>query len=301
MFDFSHLPNVGNGADVQVFRAAQQWQTWMRPRGKTMLRMIAIGSGAGGGGGFSAAAASARGGGGGGGGGALALGTFALGHLPDLLFVRVGKGGAGGNAGTAGVSGELSYVQTRPDTGTPIGERILLTGGSVPAGGGAGTAAAAGAAGAAAATGNLNPLWNMGQIAVFAPLAAAAGGVQTGAVGGTVTAVQNSTFGGAGGAGVTSADFSGGAFTGSGLWRSAAGGLAVGGRGVDGYEMTASGVLMPVPTAFTPGTGGGSNNAGTGGAGGIGGPGCGGGGGGGGVTGGAGGAGGDGLVVMVSW
>ena len=73
MLDFSHLPNTLNGADIQTFNALgpSDFQTWLRPRGKSMVSILCLSSGAGGGGGFSAAASTARGGGGGGGGGTI--------------------------------------------------------------------------------------------------------------------------------------------------------------------------------------------------------------------------------------
>jgi hypothetical protein len=116
--------------------------------------------------------------------------------------------------------------------------------------------------------------------------------------GGVAASSGQQIFGGCGGAGTTSTDFAGGAFTAIGDSPSLAGGLATGGAGLDGYTLSANGLWMPF--LYAPGTGGGSNNAGTGGKGGNGGLGCGGGGGGAGVTGGAGGNGGDGMVVIVA-
>ena len=52
MLDFSHLPNAANGADTQIFNALglSDWQTWVKPRGKSMMMVSSIGAGAGGGG-----------------------------------------------------------------------------------------------------------------------------------------------------------------------------------------------------------------------------------------------------------
>ncbi len=71
MLDLSHLINTRNGGDVQLFNALgpNDMQSWVRPRGKSHVTIIALNGGGGGGGGFSAAAATARGGGGGGGSG----------------------------------------------------------------------------------------------------------------------------------------------------------------------------------------------------------------------------------------
>jgi hypothetical protein len=112
-------------------------------------------------------------------------------------------------------------------------------------------------------------------------------------VGTTITWAATGVFncGGAGGAGTTSADFAGGAITGSGPVPTIAGGLAGSNRGNDGFSKF-------LPPAFTGGSGGGSSNTGVGGAGANGRFGSGGGGGGGGTTGGTGGLGGPGLVII---
>jgi hypothetical protein len=300
MFDFSHLPNVANGADVQVFRAPGQWQSWIKPRGKSQVKVICLGAGAGGGAGFSAAAATARGGGGGGGGGALNVGFFPAFMLPDVLFCFPGLGGLGGTA-AAGGAGTPSAVLTVPDINWPIASRILVSGGANAGGGGVGTAAAGGALGVAASTPSGATLPSLAQFQVTAAAAATAGGAQTGVAGAAVALSTAFVCGGAGGGGTTSADFAGGGFTATGWMPSLAGGAAGSNRGQDGYELTPGGVFSPVALGFAPGTGGGSSNAGVGGAGGNAGPGCGGGGGGAGATGGKGGDGGHGMIIIASW
>jgi hypothetical protein len=138
MLDFSHVPNVQNGADTQIFNALgiNDWQTWMRPRGKTMANFILIGSGAGGGGGFSAAAATARGGGGGGGSSSLTrINNVVLDTLPSLLFINVGLGGLGGAASVAGSAGQFSLISIRPDA--VVQNRVAYSGASQAGGGGA--------------------------------------------------------------------------------------------------------------------------------------------------------------------
>ena len=136
MLDFSHIPNGQNGAETFVFNAlgANDWQTWMRPRGKSMANIIAISPGAGGGGGFSGLAASARGGGGGGGSGAIARLVIPLSFLSDTFFINVGIGGAGGAAGAAGASGGNSMIALRPDN-TTVQNRVLYGTGTGPTGG----------------------------------------------------------------------------------------------------------------------------------------------------------------------
>lgn len=302
MLDLLHLPNRANGADIQLFRAPAQFQTWIKPRGKSMVKIICIGSGAGAGGGFSAAAATARGGGGGGGPGAFGSAIFPADMLPDMLYVFVALGGLGGAAANVGTAGALSYVLNVPDISLPTASRVLLSGAAAPGGGGAGTAAAGGALGTAGTVAAQAPMTAWGQMVGMIGQAATAGGAQTGANGAAVTQSTPPTNGGTGGGGTTSADFAGGAFTATGWMPSLTGGPAGSNRGQDGYELSPAGVYIPVMSSgFAPGTGGGSSNAGNGGDGGNGGTGCGGGGGGGGVIGGRGGTGGNGLIAIVSW
>ena len=295
MLDFSHLPNTLSGADIQTFNAlgASDFQTWLRPRGKSMISILSLSSGAGGGGGFSAAASTARGGGGGGGAGTL---TRFLAPLIDIdrLYINVPLGGLGGAAGVAGATAGNGTVSLAPNLNTAV-NAIFNVSGALATGGGAGTASAAGAAGVGAVTSGAAGQGNSGILSVTAGQAGLIGGAQTGAVGGSLTFTSGNPFtGGMGGAGVTTTDFAGGSITGAGWFPSFAGGIALGGRGADGW-------FSRMPFGASGGTGGGSNNAGTGGAGGNGALGCGGGGGGGGVTGGQGGNGGHGLVIITCW
>ena len=67
MLDFGHLPVSTGAADVQTFIGTSQavgtdWQTWVKPRGKSMIDILLIGKGGNGGTGVIAVA--------GGGGGA---------------------------------------------------------------------------------------------------------------------------------------------------------------------------------------------------------------------------------------
>ena len=304
MLDFSHIANPRNGGDVQIFRNAGIWGTWIKPRGKTMAYIFALSSGGGGGGGTTGAAATARGGGGGGGGGSFAATILPVDFIPDILNLWVAPGGSGGVAGVAGSAGGFTYVSS---TGNTLGnyiENVLLASGAPAGGGGAGTVAAAGSAGTAGATvGTVGH--GLGGYGVFSSNAGGPGGLggaQTGAVGAATAGTTSQISGGGGGAGVTSTDFAGGYFAPTSVtYPLLAGGLAVGGRGQDGYALSPRGIFSPVPMVFAPGTGGGSNNSATGGAGGNAGLGCGGGGGGAGLTGGAGGKGGDGLIVISCW
>ena len=295
MLDFSHVPNVSNGADVQIINAlgATDWQSIVKPRGKSQLEIICIGSGGGGAGGFAGVAATARGGSGGGGSSAITRVTLPALVLPDVIFVNVAVGGLGGGIGLAGSSGAVSFVGVQPNS--TRGNLLVQSGAAGAGGGGVGSAAAVGAAGTAGAivvTTGAGPFSAFGGMLSYAGIAGAAGGAITGGVG---TAAPWGTglniCGGAGGGGTTSADFAGGQITGSGWFPTIAGGLAAA-RGNDGF-------LSNIPFGSCGGSGGGSSNAATGGDGGNGAIGSGGGGAGAGVTGGKGGNGGNGLIILI--
>ena len=140
MLDVFHLPTQYGNADVRMFNRPctvtnTQWETWTKPRGKTMMNILCIGGGGGGGGGFTATAGSARGGGGGGGSSGVSRVTIPLWLVPDILFIQVGAGGrgVGSGGGTAG-SGVLSYVAIHPNT--TASNIIAVSGAAAAAGGG---------------------------------------------------------------------------------------------------------------------------------------------------------------------
>lgn len=306
MLDVFGIPSSTGAADVQVFNTPStvtniQWNTWRKPRGKTMCHIICIGGGAGGGGGFTRAAAAAGAGGGGGGSSAVTRVTLPLLYLPDTLYIQVGAGGQGvsSGGGTAG-SGVLSYVSIAPNT--TASNILAISGAAAAVGGGTGTGAAVGAVGTAgtiAVIGSM-PLAGMGIFNVIAGQSGAAGGAQAGAVGGagTIPVTSVITTGGTGGAGTTSADFAGGLWTAiAGSWLSEqrpATPAAGSNNGSSGFELWK-------PLFFWAGSGGSSSNTAAGGNGGNGSYGCGGGGGGAGTTGGRGGNGGSGIVIIISW
>lgn len=299
MLDLSHLINTRNGGDVQLFNALgpNDMQSWVRPRGKSHVTIIALNGGGGGGGGFSAAAATARGGGGGGGSGSITkLMGAPIEFLPETLFINVGLGGAGGAANSLGLTGGYSTVLVRPDTSLPIPNRVLIGGAAPAGGGGAGTASIVGAAGTAGTAVVILPLGLLGAFISNAGVAGTTGGAVAGGVGTALVWGNNviGICGGTGGGGTTSADFSGGAITGGGWFPTIPGGVAGSNRGNDGY-------FSQTPFAGSGGSGGGSSNLSIGGNGGIGAIACGGGGGGGGTTGGSGGNGGPGLVIISCW
>lgn len=294
----ANVERITNPSTVQNL----QWQTWRKPIGVSMLCMLLIGGGGGGGGGFTGIAGSARGGGGAGGSSSITRVLVPAIYLPDTLYIQVGAGGqgVGSGGGTAG-SGVRSYVCIAPNV-DPSNVLAVSSTAVVPTGGGTGTGAAAGAAGGAgtlAAIADM-PLAGYGFFFTVGGDAGVAGGAQTGAVGPAqgITVTGCLTTGGSGGAGTTSADFAGGA------WTAIANSLLSENRpatpGAGSFDGS-GGYLLEEPFFSFGGTGGSSSNTGPGGNGGNGGPGSGGGGGGGGTTGGRGGDGGNGIIIMASW
>lgn len=306
MLDLNHFPSSTGSDDVQIFNRPStvtntQWQTYLKPRGKTMLSILCIGGGGGGGGGFTRAAAAAGGGGGSGGSSAVTRVVIPFYFLPDVLYIQVGQGGQGvsSGGGTAG-SGVLSYVAVAPNTtATNV---LAVSGNAAAVGGGTGTGAAVGAAGTAGTIATIAncPLAGLGYYQFIAGQIGVAGGAVAGAVGTAQSIPTTSviTMGGSGGAGTTSADFAGGLFTAisnSYLSEQRPETPAAGSNNGSG------GVQMWKPFFSFGGGGGSSSNTGIGGNGGNGAYGAGGGGGGAGTTGGRGGNGGTGIVIMTAW
>ncbi len=305
------IPTEQRNCDIQRFTSwdagaggANLWSlTWKKPKGCAMGYFWGLSGGAGGGGGHTAAPGNARGGGGGGGGGAVFSLLVPLIFLPDRLYVLVGRGGPGGAAtvdGTAGGPTMLSVYQ-----GTDASNLLMFCSGSQAQPGLKGTAVAAGTGGAGgtATTVASMSLAQLGLFQTYGGQAGKNGGVPAGAIGTAATIVASAgiAMGGAGGAGVTAADFAGGTFTtiaasyiSQQLSAAHAAGSVAGPGGI---------IVEPPdgPLWCISGGGGSSSNAGVGGAGGNSPLGSGGGGGGGGTTGGKGGDGGNGALVSICW
>lgn len=277
----------------RVFDYTGDFEAFVIPKNATMLHIWAIGAGGPGGAGFSRAAGSPGGGGGGGASGAIVTMLVPTRFLPPTLYILVGRG-------TGNTEGR-TWVSFRRFDGfnSIIADSLLMA--NIGNGGGAGSSTAAGTAGTVGSYSATNNLYaGLGLLSITAALGGSAGGVQTGATGAQINAFAGGSpfTGGAGGAGCTTTDFTGGLiFPTSNAQQHAgftlAGGAAGGGNGLDG-------LLFEEPFICYGGSGGGSNNSGVGGKGGDGAIGCGGGGGGAGVTGGAGGRGGNGRVV-ITW
>ena len=189
MLDFSHIPNVANGAEALFLNAlgANDWQSIIKPRGKSHMEAILIGSGAGGAGGFSAAAATARGGSGGGGSGSITKIIIPTFHLPDLFFANIGPGGLGGIAGSAGVAGAQTFLSIQPNS--TRANLIAQSANTVASGGGVGSASVVGSAGSAATAAVLassGPFSCFGHFVSFAGIAGGTGGATAGGTGAAV-------------------------------------------------------------------------------------------------------------------
>lgn len=286
-------PNPGELNSKTFTSVGDGWITFSLPKNCNNIMLVGTGGGGGGGNGMTGASGTNRGGGGGGSAGATTRVIYPRDVLPDVIFIRVGKGGTATNPGTS------TIVSLWGNVPTSIVNSIFTANGGIA--GGTGTAVAAGAGGNAASATTLNNA-NYMAMGVFNSMTSQPGtngGAHTGATG---TDVSFPTFSvgavscGTGGAGtpIANTNFRGGDLNGVAHVPVILGGLAGSNRGNNG-------VLLQKPFYSTGGTGGGSNGTGAGGNGGDGAFGGGGGGGGGaGTTGGTGGRGGDGFL-KVSW
>lgn len=307
MLDFSHIPTPYGASDVQEFIGTAagniaDFQTWVKPRGKTMAHLLLFGPGGNGGVGAIGANSTAAGGGGGGSGGQITM-IFPLWAVPDTLFLYLARGG-GLNAGAVYVA---PVVMT--NNCFAYAERGSAGGNASGA-----TAGAAGGAGGATISNNMPLGWQWTDV-VVAGQAGIIGGVAVSGAALTVPGGGLMVTGGTGGGGLpasAAAGTNGGSFTVAGIFASAPhpGGLGAtlattpSGNGTHGGRPVAG-----LNFGFG-GTGGGSTHGSATGAGlvqasgGNGFPGCGGGGSGGALTGstaGAVGVGGPARCVITCW
>ena len=278
----------------RVFDYTGDFEAFVIPKNATMLHIWAIGAGGAGGAGASRAAGSAGGGGGGGASGAIVTMLVPTRFLPPTLYIYAGRG--------TGTTEGRTWVSFRRYDGpnSTIADSLLMA--QIGNVGGAGSATAAGSAGTPGSYSAASNLYaGLGTLSLTAGVGGSLGGAHTGAIGNAINAFNNNAApftGGAGGAGCTTTDFTGGIIQNNANAQqhagfTLAGGVAGGGDGLNGLQ-------FEEPFICYGGSGGGSNNSGVGGKGGDGAIGCGGGGGGAGVTGGAGGRGGNGRVV-ITW
>jgi hypothetical protein len=278
----------------RVFDYTGDFEAFVIPKNATMLHIWAIGAGGPGGFGFSRAAGLPGGGGGGGATGAIVTMLVPTRFLPPTLYIYVG-GGLGNTGGRTWVS----YRRYDSPNNT-IADSLLLA--NFGSSGGAGSAIGPGSAGAINSYGLANNLYaGLGTLTITVGTGGSLGGAHTGAIGGAINAFSGNGApftGGAGGAGCTTTDFTGGIIQNNANAQQHAGFTIAGGASGGGDGL--NGLQFDEPFTCYGGSGGGSNNSGVGGKGGDGAIGCGGGGGGAGVTGGAGGRGGNGRVV-ITW
>lgn len=193
------------------------WQTWVKPRGKSQVAILCIGAGGGGGNGVVGAVSTAAGGGGGG-SGAQTIVQVPADLLPDVLFVQVGQAKTG--------AGIVSRVALAPST-VATNQVTIARAGAVGGNASGATAGTAGAAGAITAVADCPLYWPFHF--ATAGQAGTAGGTTGAGPAVTIPATGIRVTGGAGGAGLGAtavAGTVGGAITGSGLFRTLPGGTA---------------------------------------------------------------------------
>jgi hypothetical protein len=298
MLDVGYFPRNLGRCEVfylegSVSTLGTDWQTWEKPRGKTMIDILLVGSGGNGGAGAIGAASTAAGGGGGGSGGQTRL-TMPLTALPDRLYLSL--------ASAPAVTSYISIgIKLTAGAGIPTSNEILITATGGVSGGNAagGTAGALGTAGGVATVGNMPLGWAF--TTTFPSTVTALAG-QAGIIGATTAAGGALTLpltgllvtGGAGGAGVgnaASTGSAGGALTGAGVFPTIPGGTAAGSQTARPGNGGNGGRYIPGLIYGRGGAGGGSTGGNSTGAGlvqasgGNGAPGCGGGGSGGAFTG----------------
>ena len=92
MLDISHIPQ-NNNSDIQIFTGnsntyGESWQTWIKPRGKSMCSILLLGRG-GNGGTSTPGLVTAIAGAGGGSAGALVYQIIPISILPDRLYLSI--------------------------------------------------------------------------------------------------------------------------------------------------------------------------------------------------------------------
>lgn len=169
--------------------------TWNKPGGAALVKVVLIGGGAGGASGRRGLVSTIRCGGGGGGGGAYVTTQFVAGDVGTPVTVTVGVGGAGGaaqtvddNNGNPGIAGGI----------TSFGTLAIAAAGGAP-GGGTATTGTAGSGGVGTTSGGAGGAASTTGLAGGAATTAAGGG--GGGAGGGIT---NGNAAGAGGLGLTS-------------------------------------------------------------------------------------------------
>ena len=159
MLDLGHIPVSTGAAIVQRYVGSnpaqgQDWITWLKPRGKTMIDILLIGKGGNGGTGVIGANSIAAGGGGGASGAQTRL-TMPLALLPDILYISL--------AGRGTTSSQASYISIVPKltagAGPPaVNDTLMIANGGANGGNGVGATAGAGGAGGTIGTAAAMPV-----------------------------------------------------------------------------------------------------------------------------------------------
>ncbi len=309
MLDLSHIPN--SQQDIQIFYANQGnfgYQTWRKPRKCNFVYILSIDGGGGGASGRSTTLNTSTSNNCGGGSGGVTRALINASFVPDILYIKVGKGGTGGIAGAGGggsfsngTAGESSGVFCLPNASSQANsnQASSFLGGSTSAQGGTNNGSVNGAL--VSTIGN-NFLIGLTNFISLGGVDSSGGSITTQPSNIEVLTSQIVTAGCAG------APYNGTAttFNGAGINTSAIspiiaggiGGTTLGGNGADGYTSWK-------PFFSTGGAGGGNatTSGGVAGNGGNGGIGSGGGAGGNANNGtrGKGGDGGDGIVIIISF
>lgn len=305
MLDLSHIPN--SQQDVQIFYANQGnfgYQTWKKPRKCSFVYILSIDGGAGGCSGLSVTTGSSFVTNCGGGSGGIARALINSSFVPDVLYIKVGKGGkggvsTGGGSYQAGFSGESSGIFCLPNLSSQANQNRFASfiGGTTSAVGGDFQATAAGSI----ASSTSNVLIGLTNVISTAGRTATGGGVSnTSNIDPLTSHLVTAGCSGAAYNG-TATPFNGGGINASSISPAIPGGIGGSTLGGNG----ANGITSWKPFYSLGGAGGGNSYtpggvAGDGGNGGIG---SGGGGGGSATAGtpGKGGDGGDGIVIIISF
>lgn len=211
--DITHIFGNTGDSDVQIFvgnsqTAGASWQTWEKPKGKSMVNIQLFGKGGNGGLGVVGANSTAAGGGGGGCGGETSI-TMPLALLPDQLFLSL--------AGLSQTTTLASYITVGvPVAITPWNNVLMIANGG--GNGGNGAAAVGGGAGAAGAIATVATMplgWRYADLALPGVLGIIGGAAVSGA-NFTLSVLGNRLCGGTGGGGLgaaAAAGTTGGSYT----------------------------------------------------------------------------------------
>lgn len=251
MHDFWHIPTKTGVAEVSYFKgtstaAGNDWITWNKPRGKTMVSILLVGKG--GNGGTGVIGAAGAGGGGGGSGGQTFL-VMPLALLPNTLFLTL--------AGISATTSLASFIAVNMSkltagAGGPIAnDALMIANGGGNGGNAATTTGGTAGTAAAAATAVTMPLgWQFAHTVLGGQAGTAGGaGTTTGTVGGALTLPLSGilvTGGTGGGAAPTTpgAGTAGGIITGAGQLPTIT--ASTGGTAATVPPLNGSGGLLPI-------------------------------------------------------